>query len=80
VDFEQQLVKVTHAIFRNVEGATKTEASLKPVPLPPIVVEELKKWREASLYHSKKDYLFPSIQKNGHQRTAHQPCFGTVSR
>lgn len=33
VDFEQQLVKVTHAIFRNVEGETKTEASHKPVPL-----------------------------------------------
>jgi integrase len=33
----------------------------------PIVVEELRKWRTASLYRSEKDYLFPSIQKNGTQ-------------
>jgi integrase len=65
VDFEQQIVRVTHSIFRNVEGKTKTRASHKPVPLPPIVVEELKKWRAISPYHSDKDFLFPSIQKNG---------------
>jgi integrase len=37
------------------------------VPLPPIVVEELKEWRKVSLYRSEKDFLFPSIQKNGTQ-------------
>ncbi len=67
VDFQQQLVRVTHSIFRNVEGETKTAGSHKPVPLPPIVVEELRTWRTASLYRSETDYLFPSIQKNGTQ-------------
>jgi len=67
VDFEKQLVRVTHSIFRNVQGDTKTAASRKPVPLPPIVVEELKQWRATSLYRSEKDYLFPSAQKNGEQ-------------
>ena len=33
VDFEQQIVSVTHSIFRNVEGETKTLASHKPVPV-----------------------------------------------
>jgi integrase len=65
VDFEQQLVRVTHSIVRNVEGETKTPASHKPVPLPAIVIEELKQWRAASLYRSEKDFLFPSLQKNG---------------
>ncbi|HEY1679990.1 MAG TPA: tyrosine-type recombinase/integrase [Candidatus Sulfotelmatobacter sp.] len=67
VDFKQQVVLVTHSIFRNVQGETKTTGSRKPVPLPPVVVEELKIWRAASLYRSEKDYLFPSIQKNGKQ-------------
>ena len=65
VDFEQQVVRVTHSIFRNVEGETKTPASHKPVPLPAIVIEELKKWKATSLYRSQKDYLFPSIHSNG---------------
>jgi integrase len=67
IDFDQQLVNVTHSIFRNVEGETKTVGSHKPVPLPPIVVEELRKWRTVSLYRSEKDFLFPSAQKNGTQ-------------
>ena len=67
VDFEQKLVRVTHAVVRSVEGEVKTKASKKPVPLPPIVVEELRLWRLASPYRSDKDYLFPSIQKNGTQ-------------
>ena len=67
IDFELQLVRVTHSIVRSVEGDLKTPASKKPVPLPPLVVEELKKWQATSLYRSKKDFLFPSIQKNGEQ-------------
>lgn len=65
VDFDHQLIHVTHSIFRNVEGETKTAASHKPVPLPPIVVEELKNWKACSPYRAQMDYLFPSIQKNG---------------
>ena len=67
VDFREQLVRVTHSIFRSVEGNTKTAASHKPVPVPPMVIEELKKWKAASDYKTAKDFLFPSIQKNGKQ-------------
>jgi integrase len=65
IDFEQLVLRVTHSIVRNVEGETKTPASHKPVPLPAIVAEELKRWRAVSPYRSEKDFLFPSIQKNG---------------
>lgn len=67
IDFESCQANVTRSIWRNVEGDTKTEVSKKPVPLPPLVVEELKQWREASLYKSENDFLFPSIRKNGKQ-------------
>lgn len=53
-----------------MEGDAKTEISQKPVPLPPFVVEELKRWREASLYKAEDDFIFPSIRKNGEQAIA----------
>ncbi len=67
IDFELSQASVTHAVWRNVEGDTKTEASRKPVPLPALVVEELKQWRLITLYRSDEAYIFPSIAKNGTQ-------------
>jgi integrase len=67
MDFDQKQANVTHSVWRNVEGDTKTEASRKPVPLPAIVVEELKAWRETSVYCSDEHFLFPSIAKDGAQ-------------
>jgi len=67
IDFESCQADVRRSIWRNVEGDAKTEVSRKPVPLPPFVVEELKQWREASLYKSEDDFIFPSIRMNGTQ-------------
>jgi integrase len=67
VDFEEHLIRVTHSVYRSVEGETKTAASHKPVPLPDMVVDELKRWKASSHYRSAKDFVFPSIQKNGKQ-------------
>ena len=67
VDLREQLVRVTHSIYRSVEGDTKTAGSRKPVPLPSMVVDELKQWKQATGYRTADDYLFASIQKNGEQ-------------
>jgi len=67
VDFEALVIKVTRSIWRNVVGPTKTKASRKPVPLHPIVAEELKMWKAESIYSSDTDFVFASIQKNGAQ-------------
>jgi integrase len=67
LDFENNIANITRSIYRNVIGNTKTRASRKPVPLHPILVEELKRWRSESLYRADSDFLFPSIQKNGSQ-------------
>lgn len=67
LDFENNLANITRSIYRGVVGTTKTRASRKPVPLHPIVIEELKQWRSASPYRADSDFLFPSIQKNGSQ-------------
>jgi integrase len=67
VNNETNQANVTHSIWHNVEGDTKTEASHKPVPLDPFVVQELKEWRLTSMYCADDDFLFPSIVKNGSQ-------------
>ncbi len=67
IDFKACQADVQRSIWRNVEGDTKTEVSRKPVPLPPFVVNELKQWRDASLYKSEDDFVFPSVRKNGEQ-------------
>jgi integrase len=65
LDLESGTAFITKSVWRNVEGDTKTRASKKPVPLPQLVVNELKEWRQASLYKGDGDYLFPSVMKNG---------------
>ena len=67
IDFELKQANVTHSVWHNVEGDTKTEASRKPVPLPNLVVEELKHWRKTSLYKADEDFVFPSVAKDGTQ-------------
>jgi integrase len=66
-DFELLQADVTHSVWHNVEGDTKTEASRKPVPLPQVVVEELRVWRSVTEYRAETDYIFPSVAKNGTQ-------------
>lgn len=67
LDFENAVAHVERGVYRNVVGNTKTEASKKPVPLQPLLIEELKHWRKRSLYTRDSDFLFPSLQKNGTQ-------------
>lgn len=67
VDFQTMVANVTRSIWHNVVGDTKTEASRKPVPLHPLVMEQLKTWKAESKYQADSDFLFPSTQKNGSQ-------------
>lgn len=67
IDLEWRQANVTRSVWRNVEGESKTEASRKPVPLHPLLVEELKQWKLTTLYRSDADFVFPSIAKNGTQ-------------
>jgi integrase len=67
IDLELMQVNVHRSCVRNRFGDTKTEASRKPVPLHPSVVKCLGVWREASLYRSEEDFMFPSIRLRGKQ-------------
>ena len=67
VDVEAKQANIAHSAWHNVEGNTKTEASWKPVPLPSLVIDELKQWKPTSLYRTDEEYISPSIAKNGSQ-------------
>ena len=58
-------VNVLRSCVCNHFGNTKTECSRRPVPLHPLVLDALLRWREESLYRAEKDFLFPSIRLNG---------------
>lgn len=58
-------IQVLRSCVRNRFGKTKTEASNRPVPLHPIVLNALLDWRDDSLYATDADFLFPSIRLKG---------------
>jgi hypothetical protein len=60
-------VNVLRSCVRNRFGKTKTEASNRPVPLHPIVLNALLDWRAKSLYATEMDFLFPSIRLKGNK-------------
>ena len=72
MDFELECRPTSpDSIWHNVLGDTKTEASRKPVPLHPFVHVELNQWKlTRTMYHSDDDYLFPSIRRTDHSRSA----------
>jgi integrase len=58
-------VDVLRSCVRNRIGRTKTEASRRPVPLHPVVLNALLAWRELSPFATELDFLFPSVRLKG---------------
>ena len=67
IDLELMQVYVRRSCVRNHFGDTKTEASRKPVPLHPSVVECLGVWRKESPYPGVDDFILPSVRLEGKQ-------------
>jgi integrase len=67
VDFERLEISVTRSVVLQNVGNCKTEASRKPIPLEPAVAEDLRSWKENSLYGAPDDWVFPSHRKKGTQ-------------
>jgi integrase len=58
-------VNVLRFCVRNRIGKTKTDASCRPVPLHPLVLNALLEWRQQSSYAADLDFLFPSVRFRG---------------
>lgn len=67
-DFENMSFSAQHSYYWRRGGnlkSTKTEASAKPLPMHPILMEGLLEWRSQSLYSKEDDYVFPSERLKG---------------
>jgi len=60
VDFESLILRVRRSVVAMVEGAPKTEASLKDVPLDAQTAECLRPWKLRCPYPAADDWVFAS--------------------
>lgn len=67
VDFDHLELQVTRAIWHQIVGDCKTEASAKPVPLDSYMADDLQRWRKQSAYPMDDDYIFASETMRGKQ-------------
>ena len=58
-------MNVTRSIVCGVVGPCKTESSQKPVPIHPLIVEALVKWRENHRFRKLDDWVFASGCRRG---------------
>lgn len=67
VDFENLILHIRRSVVAMVEGAPKTEASLKDVPLDAQTAESLWAWRHLSPHAGPSDWVFASPHMKGRQ-------------
>ncbi len=65
IDFGRQCIQVRRAYVYGRFGEPKSEASQAPVPLHPILAEQLKNWRDETPYAADEDFVFPSFKLRG---------------
>ncbi|MGC1961188.1 MAG: site-specific integrase, partial [Candidatus Sulfotelmatobacter sp.] len=67
VDFENLVIHVRRSVVMMVQGAPKTEASAKDVPLDAALAESLPKLRLVGPYNRETDWVFASPTMKGKQ-------------
>jgi len=67
VDFENLVIHVRRSVVMMVQGAPKTEASAKDVPLDAALAESLLKLRLTAPYNRETDWVFASPTMKGKQ-------------
>jgi integrase len=67
VDFENLVLHIRRSVVAMVEGAPKTEASLKDVPLDAQTAESLWAWKQSCPYPGPGDWIFASPHMKGRQ-------------
>jgi integrase len=65
INFEEKTINVTRSIVYGVVGPCKTEASQKPVPVHPLIIDTLLKWRGHQPYRKSENWVFASRRYRG---------------
>jgi integrase len=72
INFAEGTMNVTRSIVCGIVGPCKTESSQKPVPIHPVIVDALEKWKAHQRYRKLDDWIFAS----GCRRRGRQPYWG----
>lgn len=67
IDFEHRVIHVRRSIVARVEGAPKTEASKKDIPLDAQTAQSLLIWRQRCPFPLDTDWVFASPHRKGKQ-------------
>lgn len=67
IDFSKGILQPKRSIVKQHVGRLKTEASEKPIPLSPALLNDLMDWRNETPYSSDDNYVFASPAKKGKQ-------------
>lgn len=65
INFDDRTVYVTRSIVCGVVGPCETESLQKPVPVHPLIVETLLKWRDQQPYRKPDNWVFASRRYRG---------------
>jgi integrase len=65
INFAEGTMNVTRSIVCGVVGSCKTESSQRPVPIHPLIIEALMKWKEHQRYRKVDDWVFASNCRRG---------------
>jgi integrase len=75
IDFEQLTITVQRSLVDQVVGPTKTEASLRPLPIDPRIATLLLRWRSISKYVDSQDYVFATDANRAGRKRGRQPLW-----
>jgi integrase len=67
INFSAGTMNVARSIVHGFVGPCKTESSQKAVPIHPLVIDALVKWKEQSSYRQPEDWVFASRHSHGVQ-------------
>lgn len=81
MDFERLTITVQRSLVDQVVGPTKTEASLRPLPVDPRIATLLLHWRSLSKYAHSGDYIFATDANRAGRKRGRQPAWlSTIMR
>lgn len=75
IDFERLTITVQRSLVDQVVGPTKTEASLRPLPIDPRIATLLLHWRSISKYVESQDYVFATDANRAGGKRGRQPLW-----
>jgi integrase len=67
LDLDGGVIHIRRGVVNQEQSELKTVGSRRPLPIPPVVVEALKLWKDQARFTGPTDWVFASAQREGKQ-------------